>query len=376
MAATAAQESRKLGHRVELDGLRGVAIGVVVLVHLYAPFFSGGSSGVDLFFILSGFLITTLALEEHDRGGLSLAGFFTRRFFRIVPALFTVLAFLLISSWTWLDDIGRTVRTEVLFAATATGNMLPVFHPTLDRPTLGHTWSLAIEEQFYLLWPIVLVLFWRRRRPLDELVRWLVVGAVICFVIGRVILWGIVGYEHWSAMPFMTSDGIVLGAILGIRFHSSATRIAPRNTLVPLIALALLAVDLFGARVYMDHDPLALRPIALRFCWYVVVAAAVEGTLRLAAILRLTILRQLGLISYSLYLWHLCFFHLFVKERYPGVASPVLISLRLILAFSTAILSYFFIERVFIGLGRRINVRRNERRTAVIQNDPRAAPWV
>src|SRR5258706_8685183 len=118
----------RMGHRPALDGLRGIAILLVVAVHLYAPLFSGGSSGVDLFFVLSGFLITKLAYEEQQFSGrISLSDFYLRRVFRILPALFFLLFCMLLISFTVLHDVGNTLRWEVLFSGVSIGNLWPIF---------------------------------------------------------------------------------------------------------------------------------------------------------------------------------------------------------------------------------------------------------
>ena len=132
---------RPMGHLAPLEGLRGVAILVVVLVHLYAPIFSGGNSGVDIFFVLSGFLITKLAYEEHQRSsGFSLHNFYIRRVFRIFPALYALLAVLLVASFTFLSDVGPNIRMNILFSAVSAGNLWPLFRGFEVREALGHTW--------------------------------------------------------------------------------------------------------------------------------------------------------------------------------------------------------------------------------------------
>ena len=148
---------RPMGHIRPLDGLRGIAIVLVFCVHFYAPVFSGGSSGVDLFFVLSGFLITKLMLDEEQRHrAVSKADFYLRRAFRILPALLVLMAGCLVLSFTVLSDVGWVLRREVLLSTFSMGNLWPLFYGFTERTALGHTWSLAIEEQFYLVWPLIL----------------------------------------------------------------------------------------------------------------------------------------------------------------------------------------------------------------------------
>ena len=151
----------RLGHLRALDGLRGIAILGVIGMHLFnEP--SGGFYGVDLFFVLSGFLITTLLLEEWDKtGGVSLPGFYRRRAYRLLPALFTVLAL-------WV--IVTRASPRGFEQAAAGGFYIANIVNALGSNLLGGTplvvfWSLAQEEQFYLLWPLVLILLLKRGMP-------------------------------------------------------------------------------------------------------------------------------------------------------------------------------------------------------------------
>jgi peptidoglycan/LPS O-acetylase OafA/YrhL len=356
---------RPLGHRVELDGLRGIAILLVLLVHFYYPVFSGGGSGVELFFVLSGFLITKLAFEEHERRGFLLRDFYTRRFFRIAPALAVLLVALVISSYTWLSDIGGRVRSEVIFAATAAGNTVALFHGAVDRPTLGHSWSLAIEEQFYFVWPLILVIYWKSRRTPRDLVRYVLIVSLALFAVGRGVVWGLLGYEHWSSIPFINSDGIMLGCVMAIQYHTSDRPLLPASRLLPLLATLVLVLDLFLERLFVDHDSFALETVVLRLAWYVVVAAALDRRLVWREVLAWRPLRWLGLISYSLYLWHLPVFHLLDTDRYPNTPRSVLVVLRLVISFSAAALSYYLVEKPCIDFGRRLIRRRLDRRRAV-----------
>src|SRR5690606_11647941 len=162
-------------YRPELDGLRGVAALVVVLFHCRVPGFGGGFLGVDVFFVLSGFLITSILLAEHaGTGGIALGRFYWRRALRLYPALLLTLAgYLSVAPLLWP---GHPHGTEALLA----GLYLAVYSiPLSDYPDyLKHTWSLAVEEQFYLLYPLALILCLRRMSP-AELAKWLVIAVAV-----------------------------------------------------------------------------------------------------------------------------------------------------------------------------------------------------
>ncbi|HWB13242.1 MAG TPA: acyltransferase [Pirellulales bacterium] len=158
----------RLGYRRWLDGLRGLAILSVLAFHL--GLLPGGSLGVDVFFVLSGFLITALLVEEWQWcGTISLRAFYLRRGLRLLPAFLALLLVLFLSSF-WMPSAAEAGarRSEVLVAGCYVANW-PAIHQTA-MPTLGHTWSLSVEEQFYLLWPMLLYgmlrLTWSRRRIL------------------------------------------------------------------------------------------------------------------------------------------------------------------------------------------------------------------
>lgn len=155
-----------MGYRPELDGLRALAVIAVMLHHTFVDAAPSGHLGVDLFFVLSGFLITRLALEEHARtGSLDLRAFWRRRAYRLLPALLLALPIVLL--WGWV--IGGQVREQ-----TITGSWTSLLYVTNWARATGaidtaglmtHAWSLAIEEQFYLLWPLLLVWLLRRGGP-------------------------------------------------------------------------------------------------------------------------------------------------------------------------------------------------------------------
>ncbi|HLY66186.1 MAG TPA: acyltransferase, partial [Chloroflexota bacterium] len=159
-----------LGYRPALDGIRGAAVLAVMLFHFGAPFDQGGFLGVDAFFVLSGFLITSLLVEEWARNaGISFRGFYLRRALRLLPALLVMLlgagaVAATIAPPEMREGTWRGIAVTLLYVA----NWQKVFSDQ-SVGVLGHTWSLSIEEQFYILWPPLLCLLLRRRLSL----RWL-----------------------------------------------------------------------------------------------------------------------------------------------------------------------------------------------------------
>lgn len=168
----------RLGYRRWLDGLRGLAVLAVLAFHL--GFLPGGSLGVDIFFVLSGFLITALLVEEWQcRGAISLKAFYLRRALRLLPAFFTLLVVLMLGSlWMHSPEQARGLRSEVIVAGCYIADW-PALHQTA-MPFLGHTWSLSVEEQFYLLWPLLLAGMLRRKWSHRQILLVVCAGILAC----------------------------------------------------------------------------------------------------------------------------------------------------------------------------------------------------
>lgn len=154
-------------YRPEIDGLRAVAVIPVILFHAGVTVFSGGFIGVDIFFVISGFLITTILIQDLEAGRFSILTFYERRARRILPALFAVIIACLPFAWMWmfpdqLKNFGQSIAATALFSS----NILfwkesGYFSIGVDLKPLLHTWSLAIEEQYYIIFPVMLALVWR-----------------------------------------------------------------------------------------------------------------------------------------------------------------------------------------------------------------------
>ena len=154
-------------YRAEIDGLRALAVLPVILFHAGFEWFSGGFVGVDVFFVISGYLITTIIISEMAEGKFSIANFYERRARRILPALFFVMAVSIPFAWLWLTPTDLANFGQSLVAvSTFSSNILfwlesGYFDTSAELKPLLHTWSLAVEEQYYILFPIFLMLTWR-----------------------------------------------------------------------------------------------------------------------------------------------------------------------------------------------------------------------
>jgi peptidoglycan/LPS O-acetylase OafA/YrhL len=347
--------TRGLRYMPALDGLRGLAVLGVIAFH--AGHLTGGYLGVDLFFVLSGFLITSLLLVEHsDTATVALGHFWARRARRLLPAVFLVLGFVALYALVWatpveLDAIRGDGLATLLYVANwhaiaANGSYWAMFS---EPSPLQHTWSLAIEEQFYLLWPFVVValIVWLRRSP--KLLFWVCVGGAAASAASLVVRY--VPGSDPSRLYYGTDTriaAILLGAALGCAGHvwgpvrSSRARMgleAAGLAGVGFLAWAWFTVD--GQAAILYRGGLLACGIAATA---VIAAASHPEAGPIARVLGWAPLVAAGIISYGLYLWHWPIFVLVSPER-TGWSEPVVLAVRLALTVAVAYASYRLVER-------------------------------
>jgi len=309
-AGTSTTTPDRLGYRPALDGVRGIAIALVVCLHAFErPL--GGFLGVDLFFVLSGFLITTLLLEERQRNGrVSFRGFYRRRALRLVPALivmltaYTAVAIAAAASRGELDWRHlRTMTWAVLGGFAYVSDFLQASGATVPFG-LSHLWSLAIEEQFYLLWPVLLLVVLGARRRLALVVLSSFVAAVAAHRLQLVL--GGTPHARINFAPDTRFDSIFVGCFFGVLFSRGAVQWASQRVRAALItaslATVLVLVALGGA---LGHAlPLGFFTLFAVACGLAICEIASSPDGGLAHALSIRPLVFLGRISYSLYLWH------------------------------------------------------------------------
>lgn len=341
-----------LRYRADIDGLRAVAVLPVVAFHFGQPWASGGFVGVDVFFVISGFLITSIIQRELASGSFSLLSFYERRIRRILPALFVVVAGSLAAAVVvflphHLRDAGQSAVAAAVFAS----NILfwleaGYFDAAAYTKPLLHTWSLAIEEQFYLFVPLVLMaLAAAKRRPL----RWIGALTLLSFALSAATT-AIVPTAAYYLLPWRAWE-LGVGALLALGILP-LDRLAPwRGPLAAAgVAMILLAVAVLDKGTAFPGVA-ALLPVLGSA---MVIAAGAAGPSRVAGALGSRPLVWIGKRSYSLYLWHwpavVFFLYVFLEMPAPLEAAG-LFALSLLLAD----LSYRFVERPFRrpGFGRR-----------------------
>jgi peptidoglycan/LPS O-acetylase OafA/YrhL len=342
---------RSLGYRPALDGIRAIAILAVFAFHGSTPLV-GGFIGVDIFFVLSGFLITTLLLQEWSRTHtIRLGDFYLRRARRLLPALFVTIAGVGV-----IYAFDPDLRGGVGFASAAAavvfyvGNWITVF---VDRPGLGlldHTWSLAIEEQFYILWPPLLLVCLRRNwQPRRLLVLTLILGCASAALRG--VLWT----QHIGGNVYFRSDAradaLLLGCALAAVYSTEqGRRLLQRcaaSWIPPVVAAAVLLG--FGLRVGVTDRFVFVGGLSLvAVCSAVLIAHVVIAERSwVTRTLGFSTLAWIGARSYGMYLFHIPIFEVCgrILSGQPGrVVFPTQVALTMLAAAA----SYRWIESYFL----------------------------
>ena len=291
-------------HRRDIDGLRALAILPVILFHAHVPAFSGGYLGVDVFFVISGFLITGLIAPEIGQGRFSYLSFWERRARRLLPAMFLVIAAtVLIAYWMLmpqeLDEFGRSVVSIVLFSSNFYFWEQTGYFDTWAQTTpLLHTWSLAVEEQFYLLFPAVLIAASRFKR-LHPVAIVVLIG-VVSFSISA---WWVHAYPSaaYYLLPSRAWE-LMLGAALALLRHSRGVSRSPLVTDVLLsIGLCLIVIPVF---LYDAFTPFPGFAALIPCIGTALVIWFGDQRSRVGMLLTNRPAVFIGELSYSLYLWH------------------------------------------------------------------------
>ncbi|HEX7012794.1 MAG TPA: acyltransferase family protein [Steroidobacteraceae bacterium] len=348
-------------YRADIDGLRGIAVLAVLGFHAFPDQFPGGYVGVDVFFVVSGFLISTIILRQLRRSTFTIADFYARRIRRIFPALIVVLsATLSFGSLALLADelqqLGKHIASAAVFVSNFTlWRESGYFDTESEFKPLLHLWSLGIEEQFYLVWPVLLLLLWSRRRSIVVVIALLtLLSFVISVTVGP--------YKQIATFYFPVSRFWELGlgcliavlkeptlrperALRWIDATGSKARLARfssvAHSVLPLLGIALVCVAVF----LFDRDTpfpgwAALVPTIGAMC----IVGASSGSWWQKRVLASSGLVLIGLISYPLYLWHwpMLSFAAILEAGTPDVVTRVIaVAVSLPLAW----LTYKFFER-------------------------------
>ncbi|WP_415265952.1 acyltransferase family protein [Acidovorax sacchari] len=335
-------------YRKEIDGLRALAVLPVIFFHAGFTTFSGGFVGVDIFFVISGYLITAIIVEEMDQGTFSVSSFYERRIRRILPALFFMMLCTLPFAWLWMLPHELKIFSESLAAVPLfVSNVL--FYPTSGyfgtasrlNPLL-HTWSLAVEEQFYILFPAFLMLAWKLGK------KWIIFLLLLAAVASMLFAqWGVATHPSFTfyLLPTRVFE-ILIGALISLhanhkKFVAPASH--PASEWAGLVGLALVLYSIFAFHKNTPSPSLySLIPTAgagliLAFSNHQTLAGKLLGCRFLVGI---------GLISYSAYLWHQPLFS-FARLRSMNEPGMLLFGMLALLSILLGFISWKYIETPF-----------------------------
>jgi peptidoglycan/LPS O-acetylase OafA/YrhL len=346
--------ARKLGYQPALDGLRGLAVAQVLLFHARLPGFVNGAVGVGVFFVLSGFLITYLIMSEVDKiGKFSLWNFYLRRIRRLLPAYVVVMTFCVVAALTtWNMQTLRGALVSMFYVS----NWALALFPNKGLGMLHHTWTLSIEEQFYLVWPALLLGLsaYSRRVSRDAIVAGLnilLIVSIFCRISleapestarGRLL-------ETFGAYFMLTS-----GCLLALCLRRASAKAPPQPfswRALMFEAVALLAIVSLAAVSALDPVslPAGWREAIVRVAIIVASSTLIVVSLFSKGIaswlLTRALLVRMGMISYGLYLWHFPIFYL--VDTYTGLGDIKNVLFAVIISIILASLSYTFIEKPF-----------------------------
>jgi len=331
-----------LHYRAEIDGLRALAVVPVILFHAEFEIFSGGFVGVDVFLVISGYLITTILINDIENNRFSIVGFYERRARRILPALFFVILVSIPIAWLWMipsqmKDFSQSLVAVSLFVSNISFWLeSSYFGATAKEMPMLHTWSLAVEEQYYVFFPIFLVLAWRFGK---HSVFWMIVlFAAISLALSE---WGWRNTE--TANFYLTPTRVwelFSGSIAAFVVHKRGVR---ANNILSSLGLAAIIFAIF---IYDENTPSPSVYTLIPVIGAVLLVMYADKKTIAARILSTKVFVGIGLISYSAYLWHQPLFA-FSRIRSTETPGMVLMLFLSVTTFGVAVLCWKFIEQPF-----------------------------
>lgn len=363
MQTTADVRRFRLGHRPALDGLRAIAVLVVIMFHLNSNALPGGYLGVDIFFVLSGFLITSLLLEEwQTTGSLNVGRFYWRRVVRLMPALFLVVG----ACWTYAYAF--CTEEEQLQHIVHAGKMVLAFqtdwffaHNMDFLSYFAHTWSLSVEGQFYLIWPLVLgFMLWRKAGP-RAMALTMLLGILSCNLYRTLQI----DPEATNVFPRLypklelRGDSFLTGALVAVlagynllpqsaRFRSWLRGMAQASAVV--LGILLYDGPSWQTQMYPMFHGLFLVVAAM--VGVLLLALLYEPSHLVSEVLESTFLTWIGKLSYGLYLWHFPMLMLLPATTLK-VPAPLVWKVQILATFAVATVSYYAIERPLLSWRRK-----------------------
>ena len=329
-------------YRQEIDGLRAIAVLPVIMFHAGFSWFSGGYVGVDVFFVISGYLITSILLNDLDKGTFSIVKFYERRARRILPALFFVIFVSIPFAWMWMtpNELKNFAQGFVAITFFASNILFWIkedyFSAPAEENPLLHTWSLAVEEQFYIFFPLILLALWRfGRQPIFYFVLFL---TAISFLLSE---WGWRNYPaaNFYLLPTRAWE-IGVGSICAFILYKKQPK---GNQLLSFFGLILI---FYSILFYTEATPFPSIYTIVPVIGVALIIIYGTGETITAKILKVKIFVGIGLISFSAYLWHQ---PLFAFARLKSIQEPseIIFLLLTLASLALAFFSWVVIENPF-----------------------------
>ena len=330
-------------YRADIDGLRAVAVLLVLIFHADLGVVSGGFIGVDVFFVISGYLITSIIVSEVSRATFSWSSFYERRIRRIMPALLTVILVSAVIGWFVLAprdymEFGRSaIAAAAFYSNFYFDGQAGYFAPAAETQPLLHTWSLGVEEQFYLLAPVFILLL------LGRLQRFKLVIFLTLFVLSLgIAVWGV--REEWSSAFYLLPSRafeLMIGMALALGLVPAITS----RVVCQVAGLAGLAMIVAAGLLYDSTTPFpGLAALIPCLGAALLIHSGGQGNTLASRVLALRPAVFVGKVSYSLYLWHWPLLAYATYEFEDQLTNADRIGL-LVLAFVLSVLSYYWIEQ-------------------------------
>lgn len=333
-------------YRREIDGLRALAVMPVIFFHAGFRAFGGGFIGVDVFFVISGYLITSIIVDELRQKSFSLATFYERRARRILPALCLVMLSSVPLAWVWmmpsdLKDFSQSIVAVCLFVS----NILfwresGYFETAFELKPLAHTWSLAVEEQFYLLFPLVLLAAWRRGG------RWVVNGFIFVAILSLIFSQWAISAVPRSAFYLLPSRvwELIIGGLAALYLAGKASK-SPSRFICEAAGWIGVALIVFSATAFSEETPFpGVYALIPTIGTVLIILFASQDNL-VGRVMGNKVFVNVGLVSYSAYLWHQPLFA-FLRLRYPQPDETMFTALILV-SLGLAYLTWRYVETHF-----------------------------
>lgn len=334
------------------DGMRAFAITSVVIYHVSRDYLPGGWAGVDVFFVLSGYLITKILTDElFNTGHVNIKAFYMRRVYRLVPALLFLYAFILLTTFIFPQELYNNL-VSMIISILYLMNWNRAFD-LFPQGVLGHTWSLSIEGQFYMLWPFLLIYFTSISRRLRY--------SIIIFILSLIIVWrfylsnqGVDDERIYNGFD-THSDGLLLGCFVALINKSPRIiELASSTIIIPLTGLAYILIRV------PHHSSLSINigfALVSFFAAWIIIALEKDNFVR--KVLSIKSLVYTGKISYGWYLWHypiwclvtLNISNYFERSLYMNITI-------LFFSYLMAVISYHFIEKPFLCFKKKYQINK------------------